>query len=60
MIRLTPFICRFLKKDSGATAIEYAMIAFMIVAVLSAAAYVLGDEVEALYQSVTTIQWTKD
>jgi pilus assembly protein Flp/PilA len=44
---------RFCADESGATAIEYAMIASGIGVVLSTVAYTLGDKVKALFTTVS-------
>ena len=44
---------RFYADETGATAIEYAMIASGIGVVISAVAYTLGDKVKALFTTVS-------
>ena len=46
-------IRRFLLDESGATSIEYAMIAAGIAGVLIVVVYALGDNVKGLYDKVT-------
>lgn len=45
---------RFLKDDSGATAIEYAIIAGLLSIVIVAAVNSLGSSVNARFESVST------
>jgi pilus assembly protein Flp/PilA len=45
-------IVRFRDDESGATAIEYAMIASGIGATVAATVYVLGDKVQKLFTNV--------
>jgi pilus assembly protein Flp/PilA len=45
---------RFLRDDSGATAIEYAMIASGIAVAIAATIVSLGSSVQGLYTSVAT------
>jgi len=47
-------VLRFLRDDSGATSIEYAMIASGIGAVLAATIVNLGSTVKGLYSSVNS------
>ena len=47
-------VCRFLHDDSGATAIEYAMIASGIAVAIAATIVSLGSGVKGLYSSVAT------
>jgi pilus assembly protein Flp/PilA len=46
---------RFYADESGATAIEYAMIASSIGVAVAATVYVLGDKVKALFTNVSNI-----
>ena len=46
------FLSRFLKNQSGATAIEYALIAAFISLVLIASAILIGTELEAVFSEV--------
>jgi pilus assembly protein Flp/PilA len=48
-------LARFRADESGATAIEYALIASGIGAVIAATVYSLGDVVKASYASVAAI-----
>ena len=45
---------RFAKDESGATAIEYALIAVGIALVVGAAALVLGGQIQALFVDIGT------
>ena len=47
-------IIRFMRNDSGATAIEYAMIASGIAVAIAATVVSLGSSVNGLYSSVLT------
>lgn len=46
------FITRFLKDESGATAIEYGLIAAAISVVIITAVQLLGTNIEATFNSV--------
>jgi pilus assembly protein Flp/PilA len=48
------FIQKFLKDDSGATAIEYALIAAFIALVIITAATSIGTELKATFTEVDT------
>ena len=45
---------RFAKDDSGATAIEYGLIAAMIAVAISAAVKTVGSNVKTIFTSVST------
>jgi pilus assembly protein Flp/PilA len=47
-------LVRFLKEDSGATAIEYGLIAVAIFFAILASVQLLGDQLTILYNLVTT------
>ncbi len=47
-------LVRFLKEDSGATAIEYGLIAVAIFFAILASVQLLGDQLSNLYSLVTT------
>jgi pilus assembly protein Flp/PilA len=47
-------IVRFVKDDSGATAIEYGLIAALIAVGIIAAARALGTEISATFNKVAT------
>ena len=51
---ITAAALRFLRDDSGATAIEYAMIASGIGVAIATAVVSLGSTVKGLYSSVDT------
>jgi pilus assembly protein Flp/PilA len=48
------FVARFVKDESGATAIEYGLIAALIAVGIIASARLLGDEIAATFTKVTT------
>jgi pilus assembly protein Flp/PilA len=48
------FVARFLKDESGATAIEYGLIAALIGVGIITAATTLGGEISATFEDVTT------
>jgi pilus assembly protein Flp/PilA len=45
---------RFLRNDSGATAIEYALIASGVAVAIASTVFSLGTSVKGLYSSVAT------
>jgi pilus assembly protein Flp/PilA len=45
---------RFIKNESGATAIEYGLIAALVSVVMVAALVALGPEIKATFGDVTT------
>ena len=45
---------RFVKDESGATAIEYGLIAALIAVVIIGAAKALGTTIQSTFQSVTS------
>ena len=47
-------IARFVKDESGATAIEYGLIAALIAVVIIGAAQVLGAQISTTFEKVTT------
>jgi pilus assembly protein Flp/PilA len=51
---LAPAILRFMRDESGATAIEYAMIASGIAVAIATTIVTLGSSVQGLYNSVAT------
>ena len=51
---MTKFALRFLKDDSGATAIEYGLIAAGISVAIIAAVYTLGSNLNATFNSVSS------
>ena len=50
---MTKFLA-FLKNDSGATAIEYGLIAAGISVAIIAAVFALGSQLDTTYKSVST------
>ena len=51
---MSQLILRFLKNDTGATAIEYALIASGIAAVIIAAVNGIGTQLNTTFTSVST------
>lgn len=51
---MTKFAARFLKDESGATAIEYALIAGGIATLVFAATQTLGNDISTAFGSVGT------
>ena len=51
---MTKFVTRFLKDESGATAIEYGLIAALISVVIIGALTALGTNLNAKFTSVST------
>ena len=49
---MTPLVARFIKDESGTTAIEYALIGVGISVAILAAVQLLGSNVSALYDTV--------
>jgi len=47
------FVARFVKDESGATAIEYGLIAALIAVAIIGAAQLLGTEIAATFTKVT-------
>ena len=52
---MSKFATRFLSNESGATAIEYGLIATMIAAVIAAAVGLVGGHVQDAFQSADDI-----
>jgi pilus assembly protein Flp/PilA len=48
------FVARFVKDESGATAIEYGLIAALIAVGIIAAARTLGEQISSTFGTVTT------
>ncbi|ODN70909.1 Flp family type IVb pilin [Methylobrevis pamukkalensis] len=46
-------VARFVKNESGATAIEYGLIASLIAVTIIAAASLLGDNISATFNAVS-------
>ncbi|KAB2658779.1 Flp family type IVb pilin [Brucella tritici] len=51
---MTKFFARFRKDESGATAIEYALIAGLIAVVIITGATTLGSKISAKFTSIAT------
>jgi len=51
---MTKFITKFVKDESGATAIEYGLIAALIAVVIIGAVTTLGKTIDANFTKVTT------
>jgi len=51
---MTKFVTRFLKDESGATAIEYGLIAALIAVVIVTAVTTLGTTLNSKFQVVST------
>ena len=51
---MTNLFARFVKDESGATAIEYGLIAALIAVGIIVAATSLGTELSTLFQSIAT------
>ena len=51
---MTKLVARFIKNESGATAIEYALIAAGIALVIIASLTLVGDDLKALFAKVST------
>jgi len=49
---MSKFVTRFLKNESGATAIEYGLIAALIAVVLVGTLQALGPKLDGAFQSV--------
>ena len=49
---MTKFVSRFVKDESGATAIEYGLIASLIAVAIITAATTLGGNISATFNSV--------
>jgi pilus assembly protein Flp/PilA len=51
---MSKFVTRFLKDESGATAIEYGLIAALVAVVLVTALGAMGNKLSKVFQTVTT------
>lgn len=51
---MSKFVTRFLKDESGATAIEYGLIAALVAVVLVTALTALGGQLSTTFNKVTT------
>jgi len=50
---MSKFVTRFLKNESGATAIEYGLIAALVAVVLVGTLNALGTQLQATFTAVT-------
>ena len=51
---MSKFVTRFLKDESGATAIEYGLIAALIAVVIVTAVGLVGTKLQTVFTSVST------
>ncbi|WP_438851772.1 Flp family type IVb pilin [Brevundimonas nasdae] len=51
---MTKFVSRFVKDESGATAIEYGLIAALIAVVIIGAVGLLGDSLKSTFEAITS------
>ena len=51
---MTKFVSRFLKDESGATAIEYGLIAALIAVVIITGVTAVGTKLNAAFTSIST------
>ena len=51
---MSKFVTRFLKDESGATAIEYGLIAALVAVVLVTALSAMGTKLSSTFQSVSS------
>ena len=51
---MSKFVTRFLKDESGATAIEYGLIAALVAVVLVTALTAMGTKLTGTFEKVTT------
>jgi pilus assembly protein Flp/PilA len=51
---MTKFISKFISDESGATAIEYGLIAALIAVAIIGAASLLGDQLIATFNRITS------
>lgn len=51
---LNKLIARYVKQEDGATAIEYGLIAAGISVAIAATVYLVGADIDALFQDVQT------
>jgi len=49
---MSKFVTRFMKDESGATAIEYGLIAALVAVVLVTAVTALGNQLSAVFNNV--------
>lgn len=53
MLKLAAFIQSYFKKEDGATAIEYGLIAAGIALAIAAVVFTLGDQIQGAFQGVS-------
>ena len=51
---MTKFISKFVQDESGATAIEYGLIAALIAVVIIGAVTLLGENISAAFNTIAT------
>ena len=51
---MSKFVTRFLKDESGATAIEYGLIAALIAAVIVTAVGAIGGKLQTTFENIET------
>jgi len=51
---MTKFISQFINDESGATAIEYGLIAALIAVVIISAVTALGGQLDTTFKAITT------
>ena len=51
---MTNFIKKFFKNEEGATAIEYGLIAALIAVVIIGAVTILGGDLQATFEAIST------
>ena len=51
---MTNFVSRFVKDESGATAIEYGLIAALIAVAIIGVVGLLGEQLKTTFEAVTT------
>ena len=54
MLPMTKFVSRFMQDESGATAIEYGLIAALIAVVIISAVTALGETIKVKFNEVVT------
>ncbi len=51
---MSKLLCNFVQNESGATAIEYGLIAALIAVVIITAVTAVGTQVEAVFTTIST------
>ena len=51
---MTKFVSRFMKDESGATAIEYGLIVALIAVVIITAVQILGGKLNTAFETINT------